>query len=472
MQRLLPLLLLLLIAAPAASAPLDNEVARIASKGAAGQALWGVYVVDLKSGKELASYNANKLFIPASNRKLVTAALATRAFRADEKLQTTLTAESITGGTARGVVLHAAGDPSWTPSLSGGRPGRAILKRLAKSAREAGVSRIDGDLVIDTSVYSEHSPLPPGWPWDEFANSYASRPSALAVDMNLAGVQIKPGGQGEPPQVSFMGGVEPFRVSNNAATNRAGSAPTLRLSMSPGGDTMILDGTIPADAQPASRSVPMGAPAEIAARMFEHALRDEGIEFPGTVVITSSRRERGPKVLAAAEGSPISEMLTLCMEESDNYLAESLYLLSSARQAGRGSYTAAHDVERAYWKALGVAPGDAEPADGSGLSRKNLVTPRALVALLRERSTCDWFVDALPVSGRTGTMRYRLSEGGLAGKVVAKTGTLDSVGSLSGYVRASSGRTIAFSIMANHHTCSSAAVRASINDIVELLAKQ
>lgn len=472
MQRLLPLLFALVMAGLASAAPLDNEVARIASKGAAGQALWGVYAVDLKTGKEIASFNENKLFIPASNRKLVTAALATRAFRADEKLQTTLTAQAVSGGTARGVVLHAAGDPSWTPSLAGGRPGRAVLKRMAKAAREAGVSRIEGDVLLDASIYSEHSPLPPGWPWDEFANSYASRPSALAVDMNLAGVQIKPSGQGEPPQVSFMGGVEPFRVSNNAATNRAGSAPTLRLSMSPGGDTMILDGTIPADAQPASRSVPMGAPAEIAARMFEMALRDEGIEFPGSVVITSTRHERGAKVLAVAEGSSIAEMLTLCMEESDNYLAESLYLLAASRQAGRGSYRSAHDVERAYWKSIGVAAGDAEPADGSGLSRKNLVTPRALVALLRERSSCDWFVDSLPVSGRTGTMRYRLSEGGLAGKVVAKTGTLDSVGSLSGYVRASSGRTIAFSIMANHHTCSSAAVRSSINEIVELLARQ
>ncbi len=472
MPRLLLALMALLVPALLSAAPLDGEVARIASKGAAGQALWGVYAVDLKSGKELASFNENKLFIPASNRKLVTAALATRAFRGEEKLQTTLTAESVSGGTARGVVLHAAGDPSWTPSLNGGRPGRVMLKRMAKAAREGGVQRIEGDVLLDTSVFAEHSPLPPGWPWDEFANSYASRPSALAVDMNLAGVQIRPGGPGQPPQVSFPGGVEPFRVANNAATNRAGSAPTLRLSMSPGGDTMILDGTIPADAEPASRSVPMGAPAEIAGRMFAMALRDEGIEFAGNVVITSRRCERGPRVLATAEGCPIRQMLTLCMEESDNYLAESLYLLASAKQAGRGSYQAAHEVERAYWKSIGVAAGDAEPADGSGLSRKNLVTPRALVALLRERAGCDWFVDALPVSGRTGTMRYRLSEGGLAGRVVAKTGTLDSVGSLSGYVKSSSGRTIAFSIMANHHTCSSATVRASINEIVELLARQ
>jgi D-alanyl-D-alanine carboxypeptidase/D-alanyl-D-alanine-endopeptidase (penicillin-binding protein 4) len=469
---LLSLLLTLLPVAPIFAAPLDTEVQRIASKGAAGQALWGVYAVDLKTGKEIASYNEGKLFIPASNRKLVTAALVTRAFKPTDRISTELTAKDIRGGVATGVVLHAAGDPSWTPTFTGGRPGRSMLRALAKKAHDSGIRRIEGDVLLDTSIFTEPAPLPPGWPWDEFVNSYASRPSAIALDMNLAGVSIKPGRAGEAPIVSFAGGMQPFQVSNNAATARAGAAPTLRLSVNPSGEVMMLDGTLAADAPAASRSIPMGSPVESAARLFSDALREEGIEFPGEVVVTNSRQSDGEHVLAAVEGAPIGEILKRCMEESDNYLAESLYLLASAKSYGRGGYLPSHGLEKAYWKTIKVSDNDYISREGSGLSREDLITPRAMVALLQERASTDWFVESLPVSGKTGTLRYRLGEGGMAGRVQAKTGTLDTVGALSGYVKASSGRVIAFSIIANHHTCSSATIRAATNDIVEALARQ
>lgn len=474
MKRALALFLLLSLtpAVPVFAAPLDSEVERISNKGAAGQALWGVYAVDLKTGKEIASYNESKLFIPASNRKLVTAALVTRAFKPTDRITTELRAQNIRGGVASGVVLHAAGDPSWTPMFTGGRPGRSMLRALAKKAHDSGIRRIEGDVLLDTSVFSEPAPLPPGWPWDEFVNSYASRPSAIAIDMNLAGVSIKPGRTGEAPIVSFASGMQPFQVSNNAATARAGAAPTLRLSVNPSGEVMMLDGTLAADAPAASRSVPMGSPVESAARLFSDALREEGIEFPGEVVVTTSRQSNGEHVLASVEGAPVGEILKKCMEDSDNFLAESLYLLASAKSYGRGGYQSSHGLERAYWKGIKVSDNDYIPREGSGLSREDLVTPRAMVALLQERASTDWFVESLPISGKTGTMRYRMGEKGMAGRVQAKTGTLDTVGALSGYVRTSSGKVIAFSIMANHHTCSSATIRAATNEIVEMLARQ
>lgn len=477
MLRFLSLLLLstLLVGstpAPSVAAPLDNEVVRITETGRSGQALWGVYAVDLKTGRELVSVNHDKLFVPASNRKLVTTALATRAFKPTDRLSTLVSARSIDGaGVAQGVVLHAAGDPSWSPELQSGRSGQAMFSRLARQAAEAGLKQIQGDLVVDVSLFDDPAPVPPGWPWDEFENSYAPRPSVLAMNQNLAGVAIRPGNQGQPPIVSVNSPGEPFELVNRANTARAGSTPTLRVRRSIGGDRVEIEGNLPTDAQPGTRAIPVGNPVEMAAHAFTEALKREGVIFNGNIVIEGRRQETG-RVLASLEGAPFEEMVRLCNTESDNFLAESLYLLAASRRFARTGYGAGHENEASLWKALQVNESEVLPTDGSGLSRENLITPRALVALLRERSETDWFVSSLPISGRTGTLRYRLSEGGLAGRVQAKTGTLDGVSSLSGYVRTSSGRVVVFSIMANHFTCSNATIRRSIDDIVELLARQ
>jgi D-alanyl-D-alanine carboxypeptidase/D-alanyl-D-alanine-endopeptidase (penicillin-binding protein 4) len=465
------LVLGLAAAAPVAAAPLDSTVIRITSEGRAGQALWGVYAVDLKTGREVASVNADRLFLPASNRKLVTAALATQHFAADDRISTAVEAREVSGGTASGVVVRAAGDPSWCAVLQGGRPGRAVLSRLAKQIAGGGVRRIDGDIAIDVSRFDDPEPMPPAWSWDEFSASYASTPSALAVDMNLAGVKIQPGVRGEPPRVEFTHPVRPFEIRNTARTGAAGAAPTLVVDRDLSGSTVLLAGVLPADAQPATRSIPMGEPVMTTGQMFALALRDAGIEFTGDVVI-AQERPAASVTLGTVEGAEISMILRECMEESNNFLAESLYLLAGGRKYGRMGYRASRSAEADYWKRLKVDVTDIESSDGSGLSRENLISPRAMVALLRDRASSDWFVAALPVSGRTGTLRYRLSENGLAGRVQAKTGTLDGVSALSGYVRTEGGRTIAFSVFANNYTCSAATIRASIDRIVAEIARQ
>ncbi|MDX2176703.1 MAG: D-alanyl-D-alanine carboxypeptidase/D-alanyl-D-alanine-endopeptidase [Candidatus Sumerlaeia bacterium] len=464
-------LLLLLVPVASAAGALDAEVRRISEKGGAGRALWGVYAVDLKTGKELAALNDDKLFIPASNRKVVTAALVARAFKGDERIQTAATAAEVSGAAASGVVVHASGDPSWTPALTGGRPGRHMLDRLSRSIAEGGVRRIDGEVLIDTSVYEEASPIPPAWRWDDFASSYASRPSAISLDRNLAGLRIEPARAGEPARADAGGGEAPFQIVNTSTTGRAGSAPTLQVVASPSGDSVHLSGSLPADAEPATRSIPMGDPMAVVRGELRAALQRAGIEFSGPVRVADARQPRG-KVIGAIEGSPMADIVRECLQDSDNFLAESLYLLASARMFQRASYRASHEAEARYWKRVGVPEDHFLASDGSGLSRENLVTPRALVALLRDMRETDWFVDALPVSGRSGTLRYRLSENGLAGRVRAKTGTLDTAGALTGYIRTASGREIAFAVLANHHTCSSNTIRARIDEIVELLARQ
>lgn len=467
--RLTVLILALLLVgmAPLAAGPLSSRFQQMTSEGPAQHAIWGIYAMEAESGRVLADVNGTRLLVPASNRKLVSTALATSRFDADLRLVTELRAEAMTGGTARGVVLHAVGDPSWMPSLLGGRPGTSRLRDLAAAAAKSGMRRIEGDLTIDTGRYEAPHIIPPAWNWDEFQSSYASFPAVLSVNANLGAVSIRPGNPGGPLVVDATAPVSPFQIINDSTTLGGGSAPTLYLERTLDGRSLRLSGGIPRDSSPAIRSIPLGQPVEYWGAVLLEELRSAGVEVTGDLRL-ERRREQGAVLLGSVEGARIADVVSRCNQESDNFLAESLYLLAAADRFGTANYRGAQRLEDEYWKKIGVSGREFIAGDGSGLSRKNAITARAFCELLRERRDVEWFVDSLPVSGRSGTLRYRLADR----NVRAKTGTLDGVSGLSGYVRAASGKTIVFSVMANNYTGSASPIRQRIDAMVEVLAQQ
>lgn len=465
------LFLLLLIPSAIAAAPLDSRIENLIDSGSASFAVWGVYAEEADSGRVLADINGGRLFVPASNRKLVTTALAARRFEPGEQLRTELRAGQMSAaGLVDGdIVLHATGDPSWMPGLLGGRPGQSKLIALAKQAAASGLRRATGSLVIDTRRFRERSPLPPAWAWDELGSSYAGRPAILSLNANLAGITIEPSRVDQPLNASNHGAVPAFEFINQSITLSGGSAPTFRLERSLEGRTLTLLGGLPADAGQSVRSIPLGDPAQYNAQLFLNALREEGVAVEGGVRFEETNG-KGDVLLGITAGAAMADMLARCNEESDNFLAESLYLVCAADRYGSGSYDAAHQLENEFWKGLDIDTRLVEPSDGSGLSRENLIAPRAFVRLLGEMRETGWYVESFPVSGQSGTLRYRLSRDGMAGRVRAKTGTLDGVSCLTGYVTANSGRTVIFSIMANNYTSSASGIRNTIDDIVAILA--
>ncbi len=465
---------LLMVAATAAfSAPLNSQIEQSISTGGAARALWGIHAIELETGRVLADVNGSRLLVPASNRKLVTTAMAVSKFKPDERIETTLYATDLgADGVVRGaLVVKAVGDPSWSPEFTGGRPGQARLEELAKAAQHAGITRVLGDLVIDVGRFEDPEPIPPAWAWDELQASYAPRPAALSMNQNLVGIRIEPGTPGDPLRVSFATSADPFEIINNSRTLGGGSAPTLRLERDMSGKYVKVEGGLPAGDKGGSRSIPSGNPVMTAARAFKEELEEVGVRVDGIIRLERNVDGADTKV-ASILGAPISDVVRICNKESDNFLAESLYLLCAADHYGRASYHGGHELERTFWKRMGVEPGEVRPSDGSGLSRENGITPHALVELLASYREVPWFIDSLPVSGKSGTLRYRLSGKYMAGRVQAKTGTLDGVSALSGYVRSDSGRTVVFSIMANNYTSSTASIRRKIDDIVETLAAQ
>lgn len=468
-----PICLLILLPVALLAAPLDDEIRALTGTGASGRAHWGVYAVGVQGGSPLADVNSQRLFVPASNRKIVTSALALEYLKADATLQTIVhSVRPPQNGVLDGdLVVTASGDPSWCAELRGGRSGRSILTNLARQVRDAGVERVNGDLVIDTSRFAEPAIMPPGWDWEDLQTIYGSIPSVFGIDKNLAPVIVAPGRAGEPVRIAFNGGATPFELVNESTTGPAGSAPTFQLSRGLDGLQLRATGRIPADAGEARRSMALGRPVQHAAAELRSALEAAGVSVSGNVRIVSEPIREG-HALAGISSAPMPQMLTAMNQPSDNYLAESLYLLAGAGRFGRGSYATSAQAEKQLWKRLGVADDEWVAGDGSGLSRRNFVTPRALAVMLIDLHGNAPFVDSLPVSGRSGTLRYRLAENGMTGRVSAKTGTLTGVASLSGYVKADSGRTIVFSILVNNYTSSPFTIRRDIDRIVELIARR
>ncbi len=468
------LLFLVLLLAPSLtwSAPLDGRVEQIISEGGARRAVWGVYAIDSRNGNVLADVGGTRLQVPASNRKLVATAIAVSRFNRDTVFTTELRADGLSAGVISGdLVLYAAGDPSWTPELIGGRSGHTKLNELARLAAKNGLKHVKGDLVIDTGCYETAEPIPPGWAWDNLGDTYAARPSAISMNENLVGITIKPSRAGQPLDVSFPIGAEPFEIINQSRTLGGGSAPSLRIDRRIDGGALTILGGLPQGAGDSNLTIPAGRPVSTAAVLLKAALEKEGVTIDGAIRYERNT-PRGASQLAAVNGAPLADIIRVCNRESDNFLAESIYLLCAANRFGSASYRGGYKLEEEFWKSIKVDQSEINPADGSGLSRENFITPHALVMLLKSREDVDWFVDSLPVSGQSGTLRYRLSQDGLAGRVKAKTGTLDSTSALSGYVRTASGRSIIFSIMANNYTCSTNTIRGAIDDIVTVLSRQ
>jgi D-alanyl-D-alanine carboxypeptidase/D-alanyl-D-alanine-endopeptidase (penicillin-binding protein 4) len=228
-----------------------------------------------------------------------------------------------------------------------------------------------------------------------------------------------------------------------------------------------------------SLTLPLPDPVSGWAEALENALRREGIEFKGRVEIEWRRvapdaASDRARLLAEHKSPPLAAIIERTNKDSDNHLAEMVYLAAGGRAAGQCSYDASHAAEARFLRGMRIPDSLVEGEDGSGLARTDLVAPRAIVMLLREMASgagSEAFRASLPVSGRDGTLRYRMSKDGMEGQVTAKTGTLRDVSGLSGYIKGRDGREIAFSILANHFSSPVATIRATQDRICGILVR-
>ena len=458
--------------ASAAGSTLPAWIAAVAT-GPLTRAHWGVAVWDLDAGHWVARHAADRYFVPASNLKLVVAATALERLGPEYAWRTSVygTAPVGPGGVLDGdLVLYGRGDPNlsgrFAPSIT------AIFEALADSLAARGLARVTGSLLADESLWDADY-VRGDWAGYDLLWWYAAPVGALGFNDNSIDVHIRPGGRvGDPPVVSAEPPSAFYSIENRALTGPAGSRSTFDLTREPGTNRVIAYGSFPIDAEPATEYFAVVDPAGWAATAFRESLARRGIVVDGPVR-TVSRSADSPVAagdtvaLAAHVGPPLARVVDAVLGRSQNWHAEQLLKTIGREVEGEGSWRAGLAVERRTLAELGVDTTAFLLKDASGLSSANLVTPEAMVALLaavRNRPGWPAFRDALPVAAESGSLRRRFVGTPAASRVRAKTGFIENVYSLSGYLTTLSGREYAFSVIVNQTAGESA--MAAIDSLV------
>ncbi len=411
----------------------------------------------------LFEHNPDSSLNPASNMKLLTSIAALGKLGPEYRFRTRVLARGdIRHGTLRGdLVLQGGGDPILeTPGL----------ERLAETLLAHGLKRVDGNLIADDSRFDQER-LGSGWNAGDEPFYYSAQVSALSVNRNVLTLGISPGSAvGASARVTVLpveGYVRLLEVPRTGPPAVPGQELDLRVRRDRGRNDVRLDGTIPQDAAPTTREVTVEEPQLYAATLFKQLLASKGIRVRGAVsagTATPDARE-----LAAEASPPLAAILPLLNKPSDNLVAEILLKEIGRASTGVGSSAAGATAARAWLRERNIDTGGVRQVDGSGLSRMDLLTPRAVTGMLVAAWRQPWrdaFLASLPVMGVDGTLRNRL-RGSAAERVVqAKTGTLNAVSALGGYAHTRSGKTLVFSILINNYLAQPSAKR--IEDAIAL----
>jgi len=321
------------------------------------------------------------------------------------------------------------------------------------------VKEVTGDVIADDSMF-QHEKFPSGWLVDDILWSYGAAVSAIAVNDNTFSLEVRPAAnEGEPARYEAGLAADFYSVDNLIRTGARGSEEKLAVARDPGSRVIHLSGTMPLDAQTRRLTMAIEEPAEYAASLLARLLEARGVKIDGT---TRGRHAGGPPVdaaeppmvLAEHTSVPLSDEIRLTNKNSENLHAELLLLLSAHEKAGASDYEDALKFSSDFFRTAGIADGDVVLSDGSGLSRKDLVTPRAVVQLLRYAAAQPWgelYRSTLPVAGEDGTLSDRMKNTSAAGRIFAKTGTIGHGNALSGYATTLQGERLLFSILGNNN---------------------
>lgn len=460
-------------------ATLGNEIERTIA-GVASRSRWGVMVVDVASGQVLYERSSSERFVPASNRKLFTGALALDQLGPDFTYRTYLyrTGPVDSDGTLRGdLVIVPQGDPTFNSELfrEAHVPPDWIYRDWVDKVRAAGIRSVAGELVVDCSDWDLRDLEPRGWPSRILQDYYAPQTSPLTLNENLIQMIARPGKRGEPATIEFAPPAEGYPIVNKTVTADKTSLSVKRLRE--GG--IEVSGTIAAGSGPrALPTIPCDNPTLYAAAVFRSHLHRAGIPVHGNLRLVSHRNNLAKltteNVLAVYISPPMAEIVRRMMKHSNNHFAEQIYVSVSAIKLHRGGYTASKQLEAEFLRRLGIDMRNTKFEDGSGLSEMNAVTPEAVCQLLvgmARHPAAPAFYDSLAVGGLDGTLRGRMRSEATLARIHAKTGYINNVVCLSGYADALSGRRYAFSFLVNDVRTGPSAIKETQDRLCELLCR-
>ena len=458
---------------------------------------WGILIVDPLANDTLYSHNATKLFIPASNQKLVVTSVMLEQLGPEYRYRTAIAARgSIADGTLNGdLAVIGRGDP--TPSNHMKGDAMKPLREIADSLWQRGVRRIVGGVVAVGDAFP--GPVAgSGWPWDGLDGSSYAGVDELLFNEGLSQVRVRAGARPGDTAIVSTSPARTFPAVRVAAITvprdtvaetsggrggaggrgggrggRGGAGTRLSIHNDTGTSMVILRGQI-AMGDSANLTIAQHDPDLAYVAALTEAIRDRGIAVD--LQPTSNGWGTTPRIdtLFTVLSVPLKEILPNILKPSQNQIAEIFLKTIGLEGTGVGTADSGRRViERKFteWK----IPSDGYIVrDGSGLSRSDLISPEAIISILevmRKSPNFELFHESLPIAGVDGTIRTRMQNTPAQGNLRAKTGTLQMVRSLSGYVHTADKQLLEFSILCNNWTTPQANVDRVADQIGVALAQ-
>lgn len=374
----------------------------------------GVYVKSLSSDKVIYEKNADKVFIPASNQKLITTTAALLILGPDFRFETKFFTDE------RFENIYIVGN--FNPEID-----QSYYERFAEFLKAKGIKKIDGNIF----VYSVFSPSIQGWPEKDSNYCFTANPSDIPISENCLKIKVivNKGIHIQTIPDAYLDVISYIKISKHSS-----SSITANIS----GNKLILSGTLK-DRSSYELSIPIKEPPQFNLLTLANILRKNGISF-NKLFITKSLPSN-LRLIYTIKSSPLREIIKKANKDSNNFIAEQIY-----------AYIGKENIMRTF-RNIKVDTRNISLYDGSGLSRYNVVSPRVLGEILESIYKTPYFDDffnSLAVAGKDGTLKHRLSDPDMAGKIYAKTGYIKGVKNLSGYIVSNNGEVYIFSILINN----------------------
>lgn len=380
-----------------------------------------VYAIDCKSGKVVVDLQGEKSLMPSSCMKVVTTGAALHLLGPESHFQTDLEIDgTVKEGVLRGnVIIRGGGDP-----CLGAGAWEKQIEMWAQAVQEQGIKEIRGEIIGDESKWEKIKAVP-SWEWEDLGNYYGAGASALSFHENMSIVTFRPGKEEGTPAIVLrvMPAASKLIMKNEVVTGPVGSGDRATIYGSEHSMTQVVRGTIPAGVEEFSIKGAIPDPAKLCSELLMQALHKKGVKVLGTPTTPQMK-----KVIHTTLSPKISEIVYATNQRSHNLYAE--HLLKSM---GQGTTEAGTKAVLEFWEKQGIEIAGLNMADGSGLSRKNFITPKQLALMLVKMKHSPYFAEfyaSLPEE-KPG--------------VRAKTGSMSSCRGLAGYKG-----DIAFAIFINH----------------------
>jgi serine-type D-Ala-D-Ala carboxypeptidase/endopeptidase (penicillin-binding protein 4) len=425
--------------------------------GASALATSGVAVVDA-GGRVLFARRERTAMTPASTFKVLVGAAALETLGPAFRFETTFesAAEPYDGGIRGDLYFVGSGDPAFT---------RDDVRAGVRAIAQAGVRDVGGAVVADASAFSGPE-VNRGWDPADLQYGYASGTSALSLDQGTVEFHLVPSAPGAPARIAMLPHASMVHTAGGVTT---AYSTLLDIQRDPARNDFTFSGRVAAGAEQSFwrpvTQLPLYA-ADVARTM----LREGGVTVHGGV--RTGIAPVAPYVVWRHRSPPLRDVVRRMFVESNNHFAEQLLRAVGATH-GVGTEANGDLVERAVLARGGVPQDGLRIVDGSGLAPGDRVAPLTL-ALLLARTASEpigtTFVNALPRVGIEGTVRWRRLTNGL-GRVRAKSGHIENVNALTGFVQTRRHGRVAFAILVNDRRADDGPVDLGINKALDILAR-